>query len=109
MNTLGHGQADLVNIVQLLNRRPAQTFQRTKMPCEDSGGALADVSNAETVNQMPEIARLAGFDLRQHVRSRLLSHSFERSQIVQRQVVKIGDVFDYLFGDQLIGQRKADQ
>ena len=38
--------------------RPTQTLKRTEMPGQDSGGALADMTNPETVDEVPKIAGL---------------------------------------------------
>src|SRR5229473_169063 len=106
-DALRHRQTDLVNLVQLFDRRFGQALQRSEMPRQDAGRAFANVSNAEAVNQMPEVARLTRLDLPEHVRCGFLRHPFQRRQVIQFQAVKIGDVFHDLLRNQLIDERKA--
>src|SRR5207247_1350011 len=58
-DALRHRQTDLVNLVELFDRRLGQARQRSKMPRQDAGRAFTDVTNAEAVNQVPKVARLA--------------------------------------------------
>src|SRR6266446_4978778 len=78
------------------------------MPRENARGPLAHVTNTETVDQVPEVARLTRLDLLEHIRRGFCRHSLQRNQVVEFQSVEIGNVMHHLLRNQLICERIAE-
>ena len=78
----GDDGADVGHGLKLLFRRGQQRVHRAERAGQRLRAALADMADAEAVNQPPEIARLAALDLCDEIGGRLLAHAldvFERS------------------------------
>ena len=67
-----HDGADICHRLKLLFRRAQQRVHRAKRAGQRLRAPLADVTDAQAIDQPPEIARLASLDLRDEIGGRLL-------------------------------------
>ena len=117
----GHDRPDLGGGLQRLDRRLQQPVHRPEVPRERRGRLLADVADAERVDQPRQIVALAALDLLDDVaadlaqlaghgalRLRIARRHDEFFELWRRRGVEVGEVVDEALLDQLIDERLAE-
>src|SRR5262245_5125093 len=99
---------DVWNRLQLAKRGLTEPGHRRERPGQRSGPSFSDVANADSMEDPPEIRLPAGVDLAHQVRRRLLPHSFQACELVDRELVQAGLVADQSLGDELVDQRLSE-
>ena len=86
--------ADIVDCRHFLNRRTEQPFNIAELRCKQLSRLFTDLTDTERIYQPVKTARLGCFNGTHQILSRLVAHSFKRSNIGRFQLVNIGRIFN---------------